>query len=148
MTSPTAFHLEARVVVGDGPWACTYCGELVVKLGLGARDGQVHHRVYDNERESLDVLHHDCHVKLHRAGKPGNRLGVPHSDETRRRISATLKGRPAGHGYTPEVMAKIAAARRGKPHVEPQRVCECGKACHADPMRRHTNASGHKEVAR
>jgi hypothetical protein len=52
-------------------------------------------------------------------------------------------GIPAQHGYTAEVRAKISVAQLGKPHPQRNVYCQCGKACPAGPMKRHTNATGH-----
>lgn len=57
-------------------------------------------------------------------------------------------GIPAAHGYTAEVRAKISATQRGRPHPQRHVRCQCGKSCPAGPMRRHTDASGHRVVSR
>jgi hypothetical protein len=129
---------------GPAPWSCTYCGDPVEGVGHGV--GHIHHIDEDPDndtKDNLEAMHPVCHKRHHRQGKPGNRKGATVTPEVRARISAALKGRPAAHGYTPEVIEKMAAARRGKPHVEAQLTCECGKQCHAGPMKRHQSASGH-----
>lgn len=55
-------------------------------------------------------------------------------------------GIPAQHGYTAEVRAKISAAQRGKPHPQRKVTCQCGLSCPGGPMKRHTNATGHRVV--
>lgn len=136
--------LEAN---GDAPWPCGYCHTHVHELGHGGENGLIHHIDEDPTNDTPDnlvVMHDICHVRHHKGGKPGNRLGQPVSAETRAKLSKANKGRPAGHGYTAEIRAKIGAASRGKPHIEKKLTCECGKVTHAGPMTRHLRARQHK----
>jgi len=106
---------------GAGPWPCAYCGESVTALGRDT--GVVHHVDEDRSNNcisNLEVMHPACHKRHHNVGKP------------------------ARHGYTPDIIEKMAAARRGRPHVEAMWACdECHIRCHKCSMTRHTNASGH-----
>jgi hypothetical protein len=133
----------------DGPWPCGYCGDAVIKMGRNM--GHVHHmdmNPWNNVPSNLQAMHEPCHSWHHRKGKPGNRKGAKLSDEVRAQMSASHKGKPAAHGYTPEVLKKIADAKRGQPHHEKLRhVCECGKVTNAGPMKRHQNSTGHSTTA-
>ncbi len=108
------------------PDACEKCGKIQTHRGLDAH----HHNGYD-EDHLLDVewLCQSCHNKIH--GGPKHK-GMIHSEETKARMSATLKehyasGRLArpdmrgennpfyGKTHTPETRAKLseAASNRG-----------------------------------
>lgn len=136
-----------RETHGYGPWQCPECPDLV--RGLGRGRGMVHHIDHDGTNDigsNLVAMHEGCHVRHHHAGKVGNRLGAVVTPEVRARISASLKGRPAAHGYTPEIIEKMAAARRGKPHIEPRHTCSCGLVTTAGPLARHIKATGHTKL--
>lgn len=105
-------------VIGDGPWSCHKCGELVKKIGQARMDGNVHHLDEDpwnNEPENLVVMHVVCHQREH-----------PPTEEQKAAISKKLTGRPSptkGMKFSAEVNAKKSRpgesnAFFGKTHTE------------------------------
>jgi hypothetical protein len=136
-------------VNSKGPWICAYCTDVVTELGLKTQQGVIHHVDEDPTNDvptNLVVMHNICHIRHHKADKLGNRKGATVSQDVRERISKSLKGRPAAHGYTDDVRRKIGDVHRGRPHPQRKLLCECGKSCHAGPMKMHTRAQGHKIV--
>lgn len=107
---------------GSGPWPCAYCGEPIHELGRDHPQGVVHHVDEDRTNNGLDnlqVMHASCHKRHHN------------------------KGKPAAHGYTPEVLRKMME-NRGVRRPERKFRCECGLETHAGPMKRHTNKTNHQ----
>lgn len=150
---------------GEGPWNCGECDTQVTVIGQGSNEGVIHHKDKDylnNDPTNLEMMHHACHLRHHL-------VGVPMPDETRKKISATLKGRPSptrgmtfsaetnakkglpgernpffGKTHSPEVREKIRAAHQGKPTRLHKKTCECGVVTYPGAMTSHMKASGHK----
>lgn len=55
-------------------------------------------------------------ISIKATGRPSKRLGTTHTEESRRKMSTSLMGRPPGRTgpHTPETIAKISAATKGK----------------------------------
>ena len=74
----------------------------------------IHHldeNKFNNSLSNLVYLTSEEHRRLHKKGKPK-------SDETRAKLSASLKGKPAwnkGKPRSEETRAKISASMKGKP---------------------------------
>lgn len=86
---------------GTGPWSCYVCKRTVTEIGQGTWQGNMHHldgNALHDVPENLVMTHVKCHQGLH-----------PKTEERRRQISMTLKGRPSptkGMTFPPEVNAK------------------------------------------
>jgi hypothetical protein len=88
------------------------------------------------------------------------RLGIPHTEESKARVSKNRKGKHAGadhyrYGQTvaPEVREKIGAAQRGKPKAPGRKVSEEGRAkiqanIEAGRSHKHWTGRKHTEEAR
>lgn len=84
------------------------------------------------------------------------RLGIPHTEESKARVSKNRKGKHAGadhyrYGQTvaPEVREKIGAAQRGKPKAPGRKVSEEGRAkiqANIEAGRSHKHWTGRKHT--
>lgn len=73
---------------------------------------------FNRPAEELIFLTVTEHVKLHHKGEKHHMYGKHHSEETRKKISETLKGRPGanrGKKYSAEHRKKLSEAHKGKP---------------------------------
>lgn len=141
----TEMHLYQKIAIeayGPFPIQCR-CGELIHELSL--KDGVVHHKNlnrHDHNASNLEIMHHTCHTRLHRS--------IPHSDEARKKISNTMKGRVK----TQEHQAKITASLQNRiftdewrqnisKATQKQGECSCGKIGRRTVISRHANKEGH-----
>ena len=72
---------------------------------------------YGRPPEELIFLDHKEHVRLHKEGKPSPWLGKHCSGETKRKISAALKGEKSymyGKPKSDETRRKISESRKGQ----------------------------------
>lgn len=65
---------------------------------------------YDRPPEELIFLTQSEHVRLHRIGKPGAMKDKHHSEETKRKMSESHKGKPKSE----ETKRKMAEAHKGQ----------------------------------
>lgn len=137
--------LESRA---QGPWPCFVCHELIVKIGQGRWDGNIHHLdedVTNDVPENLDIAHTVCHLRLHpptieaRAsisekltGRPSPTRGMTFDDETNRRKSQPGELNPFyGKRHTTAALQKMR-------HPRQRKICiDCGVEYAINWLHRH-----------
>jgi hypothetical protein len=79
---------KRRSLLGEGPHNCFFCQEPIEERF------DVHHIDGDHKNDTapnLSAAHSTCHRSFHKSGNQ-NRLGHKHSQETRRKMSASAMG--------------------------------------------------------
>lgn len=103
-----AYHRAFQTAYGEQPWWCLRCGEEAEVIH------HVDHDRTNNEIENLQSLCSNCHRFVHRGQvRPpatgqniaASKRGKPRSEDTKRKLSEALKGKPA---------TKSAESRRGR----------------------------------
>ena len=156
------YHKVALDTYGPFPVTCR-CGGLIHKFS--SEDGCVHHKdedPYNNTPENLEIIHHACHTSHHKTG-------FHHTEETKTRISDTMKDREftdehranlskalVGRQFTDEWRTNISKSAKGRvlsaetrakmsaahrPRLEGK--CSCGMVNVRGAVARHAKAAGH-----
>jgi NUMOD3 motif len=143
MPSPAWHRIIFVDANGEGPWTCYGCGEPVVELCVHHLDKN--HE--NNDPANLVAMHHDCHTRLHHAGKTVSAetrakladsvRGMKHTDEAKRKIGDASRGIPLsaehrrkiseaqiGKPRPPESIRKMSETKRGVPWSAARRAAE------------------------